>query len=161
MGMMMGGMGMMGGLASAEQTESAPFYVMTVVETKLPVNNAQLRALQNNRPIEIETKWGKSVLQPEPGIDIIVMKSGDKKPFPSVMKRFLDRKKEAEKDGETTVDLLLDYETNPQAGMVVLRRSSSKSRNSGLQGGLGFQERTLEISLVISFAVVMRDCTGS
>lgn len=119
MGMMGGpGMGMMGGFGvgmGGSDSESAPYFVMTVVETKESLSSAQLRALRNNKPIQINHKWGTSVLQPETGIDIIVMEAG-KKVFPSVLKRFLARNQEARKDGGITVDLLLDYSPNPQAG---------------------------------------------
>jgi hypothetical protein len=112
---MMPGAGFIRGLGVGEEQESAPFYVITVVETKDSLSKPQLTALRNNRPVLIEHKWGKSVLQSEAGLDIIVMKSGDK-PFPSIRKRFLARNTEAHKDGNVSVDLLLDYDTNPQAG---------------------------------------------
>jgi hypothetical protein len=115
-GMMGQGMGMMGGVFNiSTEIESPPFYVMTVVETKGSLSKAQLNALRSNRPISIEHKWGKSVLRPEVGLDIIVMKAGEKV-FPSVAKRFIDRNVEAHKDGGVSLDLLFDYAANAQAG---------------------------------------------
>src|SRR5262249_39345197 len=87
----------------------------TIIETKESLSPRQIRALRNNQPILIEHKWGKSTLQPADGIDIIVMKSGEK-PYPSVIKRYNARYQEAHKDGAVSVNLLLDYDTNPQAG---------------------------------------------
>ncbi len=111
---MMQGFGMFGAGAGA-QTESTPFYVMTVVETKESISPRDMARLHNNKPIIIHHKWGTSTLQPELGLDIIVLKSGDK-PFPSVSKRFQDRYKQAHKESEPSVEVLLDYNVDPQAG---------------------------------------------
>jgi len=117
MGMMGMGMGMMGGFNGATQeAEAPPFYVMTVVETADSLNKKQLDALNGGKPIKIKTKWGTSILQPEPGLTIKVITNNKDKPIHSVMRQFDDRLKEAQKDGAATPDLLLDYNTNPQAG---------------------------------------------
>jgi hypothetical protein len=122
-----GGMGMQGmmmgfglGNTTAAQTESAPFYVMTVVETKESLTPKQISALKANRPVIINHKWGSTVLQPGLGLDVIVMTS-DNKPYPSVDKRYHQRLEQAHKDSgslspEQQIALLLDYSSDPQAG---------------------------------------------
>jgi hypothetical protein len=114
-GLMPGGMmmGLGAGRAGAD-SESAPFYVMTVVETRDPVDATQLRRLRENKPILVNHKWGTSTIQPGLGLDVVVMKSGDKA-YPSIRARFQARKQEAQKNGGT-VDLLMGYDVNPQAG---------------------------------------------
>jgi hypothetical protein len=120
MGMMGGGMGMMGGMGMGgfgptQPTESVPFYVMTVVETSDSLSKSQLDALDSGRPVKIKTKWGISVLQPETGVTITVIKNNKEKPIHSVFRQYLDRLNVAKKEGPTA-ELLLDFNTNPQAG---------------------------------------------
>jgi hypothetical protein len=117
-GMGMGGMGMMGGFGGSNQTETetTPFNVMTVIETTDSLSKRQLDALDRGSPVLIKHKWGTSVLQAEPGLTITVIRDNKEKPIHSVMRQFNERLKEAHKDGATTIDLLLDYNSNPQAG---------------------------------------------